>query len=239
MPSHSPPAPAAQSALRSLVVIRPRGWLVVSLLFGGLLLLLAVGLQAAAGWRPGPPVVVPEILLGLGALAGREAARSNQPMLLTNRREALHLAPLGSSLAKGIAAETIPLASVRAYTYWARIFRYGVFTQYHLRLELADGRVLHLADRPGPRPDTPPDAVGLDAVAQKLPRWLTPGVLRRPLFYLTAAARLLLWLSWAALAGALLLMWLGHPAGILVLFPAVGYGASYFLGRNTALLTAP
>ena len=118
MSSHSSPAPAAQSALRSLVVIRPRGWRVVGLLFGGLLLLV-IGLQAAAGWRPGPPVVGPEALLGIGtlALAWREAARSNQPMLLTSHREALHLAPLGSSLAKGRVAETISLVSVRAYTY--------------------------------------------------------------------------------------------------------------------------
>ena len=34
-------------------------------------------------------------------------------------------------------------------------------------------------------------------------------------------------------------MWLGHLAASLVLFPAVGYRVSYYLGRNTALLTAP
>ena len=173
MSSHSSPAPAAQSALRSLVVIRPRGWRVVGLLFGGLLLLTAIGLQAAAGWRPGPPVVGPEALLGIGALAlaWREAARSNQLRLLTSHREALHLAPLGSSLAKGIAAETIPLASVRVYTYWARIFRYGVFTQYHLRLELADGRVLHLAAPPGGPLGESGSAVPLPDLVAQLARW--------------------------------------------------------------------
>ncbi|MGI4740846.1 MAG: hypothetical protein ACRYG7_37225 [Janthinobacterium lividum] len=175
------------------------------------------------------------LALGLLALAGREAARSSQPLLLTSSREALHLAPLGSSIAKGIVAETIPLASVRAYAYWVRIFRYGVFTQYHLRLELADGRVLRLADRP----TDPAGAVHLDAVAQKLPRWLKPGVPRRPLFYLTRPARILLGLSWEAIASALLLRWLGHPVAMLALYPAVGYWVSYYLGRSTARLMAP
>ena len=198
----------------------------VSLLLGGLLLVMLAGVWAVAGLWPQATWPLGGLGLGLLALAGREAARSNKPLLLTSSCEALHLAPLGSSIAKGIAAETIPLASVRAYAYWVRIFRYGVFTQYHLRLELADGRVLHLADRPGTRPDDPAGAVHLDAVAQKLPRWLKPGVPRRPLFYLTRLARSLLGLSWGAIAGALLLMWLGHPVAMLALYPAVGYWVS-------------
>ncbi|GAB3638656.1 hypothetical protein GCM10027422_42460 [Hymenobacter arcticus] len=213
--------------------------LVVSLLLGGLVLLLLAGLWATVGRWPLATASAGVLGLGLLALAWREVARSNQPMLLTSTRAALHLEPLGSSIAKGLAAETIPLASVQAYTYWVRVFRYGVFAQYHLRLELAGGRVLHLADRPGVRPADPTGTVCLDAVAQKLPRWLKAGVPMRPLFYLTQAARILLRMSWVASASALLLMWWGHPAGMLLLFPAVGYGASYYLGRSAALITAP
>ena len=67
-----------------------------------------------------------------------------------------------------------------AYKRWLSPSRAQALSQYHLRLKLADGRVLHLADRPGTRPDDPAGAVHLDAVAQKLPRWLKPGVPRRP-----------------------------------------------------------
>lgn len=219
--------------------MRPIGLLLIGLLLSGLLLTMLAGVHATVGLRP--PVIALEALLGLGALAWawREAARSNQPMLLTGSREALHLAPRGAGAAQGLAAETIPWARVQTYTYWVRVFRSGVAAQYHLRLELAGGRVLHLADRPGTRPDDPAGTVRLDAVARRLPRWLRPGVRMRPLFYLTRTARLLLWVSGAAVASALLLLCLGHPAGLLLLYPAAGYGASYYLGRSTALLTAP
>lgn len=48
------------------------------------------------------------------------------------------------------------LISIIAYTYWLRVLKFRAFTQCHLRLELADGRVLHLADRPSTRPGTRP-----------------------------------------------------------------------------------
>jgi hypothetical protein len=54
--------------------------------------------------------------LGLLGLAVRGAIHSNHPMLLTSRREALHLEPIGPSLGQGLSAETIPLASVKAYS---------------------------------------------------------------------------------------------------------------------------
>ena len=101
--------------------------LMVRLLLGGLLLVMLAGVWAVAGLWPQATWPLGGLGLGLLALAGREAARSNKPLLLTSSCEALHLAPLGSSIAKGIAAETIPLASVRAYAYWVRIFWYGVF----------------------------------------------------------------------------------------------------------------
>lgn len=238
MPHQSPATPVTQPVLRSLVVINPIGLVVVGPLALGLVLLLLAGMQALVGyWQR---ATVPGALLGLGllVLAWRGAARSNRPMLLTSRREALHLEPIGRSLSQGQPAETVPLASVKAYTYWLRFLKYQVFAQYHLRLELADGRVLHLADRPGSRPDDPAGTVRLDAVARKLARWIKPGTPRRKLFYLTRTARILLWLSWAAIGTAVVLLRLGHPAGSLLLFPATGYWASYYLGRSTAELTA-
>ncbi|HEX8505818.1 MAG TPA: hypothetical protein VF630_10650, partial [Hymenobacter sp.] len=133
--------------------------------------------------------------------------------------------------------ETIPLSSITAYTYWLRLLKLRAFAQYHLRLELADGRVLHLADRPGTRPDDPAGTVRLDVLAKRLARRATSGPRRRPLFYQTRTARVLLWGSWGALATALVLLWLGHSAGVLLLFPAAGYWASYYLGRGAAELT--
>ena len=78
-----------------------------------------------------------------------------------------------------------------------------IFTQYHLRLELADGRVLHLADRPGTRPHAPAGTVRLDVLAKRLARRTKTGPRRRPLFYQTQTARVLLGGSWAALATGL------------------------------------
>ncbi|MBF9221321.1 hypothetical protein [Hymenobacter ruricola] len=211
--------------------------MVVPLLLG-LLLVIEAALQAIVGyWHR---ATVPGGLLGLGllVLAVRGAFRSNRPMLLTSRREGFLLEPTGRSLTQSLPSETIPLASIKAYKYWSRLLKYTHFLQYHLRLELADGRVVHLADRPGLHPDASTGAVRLDAVARKLARWAKPGTQRRQLFYLTRTARVLLWLSWTAIATALLLLGLGHPAGSLLLFPAAGYWASYYLGRGSAELTA-
>ena len=193
MPGHPPSELVARPAQQSVVLVRPTGLLVAMTLLLGSLLLLINTLKLADSPMPGHKVA--GALLGLGMLLGAsyQLARGNRPRLLRFDREALHLEPLGPE--QGSPAETIALRSITAYTYWLRLLRWRGFAQCHLRLELADGRVLHLADRPGPRPKTPPDVVGLDAVAQKLPRWLTPGVRRRPLFYLTAAARRLLWLN--------------------------------------------
>ena len=238
MYSRSPTTSDTRSALRSIVLINPIGLAVVGPLVLGLLLVFQAALQAVVGYWPratAPCGLLGLALLGLGV---RGAKRSNRPMLLTSRREDLHLEPIGRSLAKGIPAETIPLASVTAYKYWSRLMKYTHFFQYHLRLELADGRVVHLADRPGTRPDDPTGTVRLDAVAEKLPRWVKRGTQRRTPFYLTRTARILLWLSWAAIAAALAMTWLGHPVGILLLYPAVGYWASYYLGRSSAEITA-
>ena len=214
------------------------GLLVVGTSILGLLLVIVTTVQVVVEHWHRATVLSGLLGLGLLVLAWRQVARSNRPMLLTSRREALHLAPIGRSLSQGIPAETIPLASVKAYKYWSRLLKYQVVLQYHLRLELADGRVLHLADRLGARPDDPTGTVRLDAVAHKLPHWVKPGTHMRKLFYLTLTARILLWLSWAAIATALVMMGLGHPVGSLLLFPAVGYWASYYLGRGSAELTA-
>ena len=201
----------------------------------GLALLVAGGIAAL---NHSPRAALAALVgLGLLVLAGWAATRSNRPLLLTLTRDALHLAPVGRA-AEGGPAEAVPLASIRAYKYWLRMLRYQAFAQYHLRLELADGRVLHLADRPGARPDSPTNTVRLDAVVGKLRRWAPPGARERPLFYLTRTARLLLWLSWAALAAGVGLLALGHPAASLLLFPAAGYWASYYLGRGVAEITA-
>jgi hypothetical protein len=238
MSSHVPATPVTRPALRSLVVVNPIGVQVAGLLLLGFMLVILAAVQAVvSNWLPAT-VLVGLLGLCLLVLAWRVAVRSNRPMLLTSRRDTLHLEPVGRSLTQGVPAETIPLASVKAYKYWSRLLKYTHFLQYHLRLELTDGRVVHLADRPGIRPDDPAGTVRLDAVASKLPRWVRPGTQRRMLFYLTRTARILLWLSLAASVIALVLMWLGHPVALLLLYPAVGYGASYYLGRGSAEVMA-
>lgn len=52
MPTHLPSTPAARPALRSLVVSRPRGMLLVRLLLGGLLLVMLAGVWAVMGLWP-------------------------------------------------------------------------------------------------------------------------------------------------------------------------------------------
>jgi hypothetical protein len=206
----------------------------VALLLGAVLLgTNALKLASAAHpWRKAAGGV-----LGLGLLVGGgyTAARGNQPRLLTIGREELHLKPLGSK--QHPPAETIALSNIVAYTYWLRVLRFRVFAQYHLRLELADGRVLHLADRPGAHPDDPAGTVRLDVLAKRLARRAKSGPRRRKLFHETQAARVLLWSSWAALAAGLGLLGLGHETGLLLVFPAIGYWASYYLGRGAAAVT--
>lgn len=234
MPSHSPTEPAARPAQCSLVLVQPTGLPVTMALLLGSLLLLLNALKLAGSPTPGRKVA--GALLGLGLLLGGGYRRAcgNRPRRLRFDREALQLEPLSTQ--PGLPTETILLSSIVAYTYWLRLRRWQGFAQCHLRLELVDGRVLHLADRPGSRPHDPTGTVRLDVLAKRLARRAKAkaGLLRRPLFFQTRAARGLLWASWAALAVALGLFGLGYQAGLLLLFPVVGYWASYYLGRADA-----
>jgi hypothetical protein len=234
MPTHSPTALAARPALRSLVVLRPLGPLVYAALLLGALLLGSNALKLTAGYS-GRHVFGGVLGLGLLLGGGYVAARGNRARLLTIGRDDLHLEPLGPR--QNQPAETIPLSSIVAYTYWLKLLRFRIFAQYHLRLELADGRVLHLADRPGSQPDDPAGTVRLDALAKRLARRAKSGTKRRRLFFETQTARVLLWGSWAALATSLALLWLGQSVGLLLLFPALCYWASYYLGRGSAEIT--
>jgi hypothetical protein len=201
----------------------------------GTVLLGANALKLAAGYPPVRHAFGGLIGLGLLLGGGFTAARGNQPRLLTIGPDDLRLEPLNAGQSKP--AEIIPLSSIMAYTYWLRLLKFRGFAQYHLRLELADGRVLHLADRPGTRPNDPTNTVRLDALAKRLARRAKAGPRRRKLFYETQTARMLLWGSWLALATAGVLLWLGHSLGILLLFFGAGYWASYYLGRGAAALT--
>lgn len=232
MPSHSPAELAARPAQRSLVLVQPTGLLVgMALLLGSLLLLLNT-LKLAHSPAPGRKVA--GALLGLGLLlwAGYRRVRGNRPRLLRFDREALHLEPLGPG--QDQPTETIPLRSIVAYTYWLRLQRWRGFAQCHLRLALADGRVLHLADRPGRRPHDPTGTVQLDVLAKRLARRAkTPaGPRRRPRFFQTQTAQGLLWASGVALVLGAGLLGLGHETGLLLLMLAVGYGATYYLWHD-------
>ena len=236
MPAHSPTTLATRPALRSLVVLNPLSMLAAGMFWFGLLLVPLAALKAAEGnWQRATTAGL--LSLGLLLLTARKVARRNRPMLLTSDRDGLHLAPRGRSIAQGLAAETIPIASIKAYRYWLRLMRFRVFAQCHLRLELADGRVLHLADQPGSRPADPAGTVRLDAVARRLARRKT-GPLRRLPFFLTRPARVLLCASGAAFVAGAGLLWLGSEAGILLLMLGVGYAASYYLGHGADEITA-
>jgi hypothetical protein len=218
------------------VVLRPLGPLVGAALLLGIVLLGTNALKLAAGHVP-PWRHAVGGLFGLGLLAGGgyAAARGNQPRLLTIGREELHLEPLRPDQRQP--AEAITLSSIVAYTYWLRVLRFRAFAQYHLRLELADGRVLHLADRPDPHPGDPTGTVRLDVLAKRLARRTQTSPRRRSLFYQTQTARVLLWGSWAALVAGLALLGLGQPLGVLLLLLGAGYWASYYLGRGAAEAT--
>ena len=235
MPGHSPAALAARPAHRSLVLLRPLGPLVYGALLLGAALLGTNALKLAAGYSPGRHVFGGLIGLGLLLGGGYVAARGNRPRLLTIGHETLLLEPLGSSPSQP--PETIVLSSITAYTYWLRLLKFRSFAQYHLRLEFADGRVLHLADRPGAHPNDPAGTVRLDVLAKRLARRAKSGTKRRKLFFETQTARVLLWGSWAALAAGVLLLGLGNPAGLLLVVPAVGYWATYYLWRGAAEVT--
>lgn len=235
MPGHSLTDLATRSAPRSLVVLRPLGPLVYGALLLGAMLVGVNALKLVRSYTPWR--TVPARMAGLALLlaGGYAVARGNRRLLLTIGREELLLEPLGSGRSQP--AETIQLSSITAYKYWLRLLKFRAFAQYHLRLELADGRVLHLADHPGTHPDDPTGTVRLNVLAKRLARRAKTGPRRRPLFYLTRTARVLLWASWAALATALVLLGLGHSVGLLLLYPAAGYWASYYLGRGAAEIT--
>ncbi|TPG66539.1 hypothetical protein [Hymenobacter nivis] len=227
MPTHSPTDLAARPAQLSLVLVQPTGMSVTMALLLGPILLLSNALRLIADPAPGRNIAGALIGLGLLLGAGYRLARGNRPRLLRLDREALHLEPLGPT--PGQHAETIALSSITAYTYWLRLLRWRGFAQFHLRLELADGRVLHLADRPGPRPT---DMVQLDALAKRLARRRKSGTRRRLQFFQTGAARGLLWASGGALAAGLGLLALGYEMGLPLLLLAVGYGATYYLWQD-------
>ena len=229
MPSHPPAKPAARPAQRSLVLVQPTGLLVSMALLLGSLLLLINALKLIDNPTPGRRLTGALVGLGLLLWAGYQRMRGNQPRLLRFDREALHLEPLGPEL--GRPAETIPLSSIKTYTYWLRLMRWRGFAQCHLRLKLADGRVLHLADRPGTRPDDPTGTVQLDVLAKRLARRAKTGR-RRPLFFQTQTAQGLLWVSAGAVVAGAGLLGFGHDAGLLLLLPAVGYGATYYLWHD-------
>ena len=227
MPSHPPTELATSPAKRSLVLVRPTGMLVAMALLLGILLLLINVLKLIDNPTPGRRLAGAMFGLGLLLWAGYRRARGNQPRLLCFDREALHLEPLGPG--PGPPAETIPLSNLKTYTYWLQLMRWRGFAQCHLRLKLADGRVLHLADRPGTRPDDPTGTVQLDVLATRLAKRAKTGPHRHPLFFQTQTAQGLLWVSAGAVVAGAVLLGLGHDAGLLLLLLGVGYGATYYL----------
>jgi len=235
MPHRSSAPSATRPALRSQVVMNPLGLWTGGMFGLGVLLLPIAALKAAAGSEQR---AITAGLLGLALLllTWRRVARRNRPMLLTSNADALHLEPTGRT--QGLQAETILLTHIVAYRYWLRVLRFRAFAQYHLRLELADGRVLHLADQPRSPADEPAGTVRLDAIARRLARRGKAAPRRRPSFYLTQTARVFLWISWAAVAAGLGLLGLGQDAGLLLLTPGATYGALYYLGRGSAEITA-
>jgi len=233
MPTPQTRSEVNRAILRSQVVLDPLGVWTGGMFGLGLLLLPLAVLKASAGnW---PRAIVAGLLgVVLLLLTWRRVARRNRPHLLTSGPDdALHLEPLGRSRAQGQPAEIIPLASIKAYRHWLRLLRFRAFAQYHLRLELVDGRVLHLADQPSPHPNEPSGTVRLDAIAKRLARRAKSGLRRRLPFYETQLARLLLWVSWAVLALGAVLFWLGYDAGLLLLLLGASYWSSYYLGRDS------
>lgn len=218
-------------AVRSQVFKEPLGQLVLgALLLGGALLALPIG---AVSWSSSR--VVGGVALGLGVglllLAGRLATRNSSPLLLTLNANALHLAPLRYGTTPSVAAETIPLSSIVAYKHW--LSRGRVFARYYLRLELADGRVLRLADPPGALPDNPAGTVSLRELVTQLARQVEPGTVVRPLFSQTVVAYRLMQVSWLVGLTALGLLWDRYlMVGVGLLACAVVYLLSYYQARR-------
>ena len=232
MPSLSqayPPGPA----VRSQVFSEPLGPLVRgALLMGGGVLALPLG---AVVWQHSRLAGGVALLLGaaLLGLAGHLAGRNSSPLLLTLRADALHLTALGGGAAPGAAAETIPLTSLVAYQHW--LSRGRVLARYYLRLELADGRVVRLADLPGAPPATSAGGVPLPELVAQLARRVGPGTVARPLFSQTAAAYRLMQASWLGALAAPGLLWRGYlAAGLLLPACAAVYLLSYYQARRQA-----
>lgn len=220
-------------ALRSQVVTEPLGPLVVgSVLVGVGLLALPVGLSL---WPYGRASGGLAILLGVLALAlaWRLATRSSYPMLLTLRAEDLYLTALGHDARQGASAETIPLASIVAYKHW--LSRGRVFARYYLRLELAGGRVLRIADPPGVLPNDPMGTVLLSQLVEALARRVGPDTTVRLLFSQTPTARILGQFSWLAVLASAALLWNGYlTTGVLLLAVAGVYLLSYYRAQRLA-----
>ena len=217
--------------LSSQVVADPLAAQVLgALLFGlGLLSVLA---GAMWGWYVAWPAGSLGLALGAALLAAAWwlSRRSYYSLRLTLTADALHLAPIGRSARQGVLPETIPLTAIRAYSHWQQQGR--VLTQHYLRLELAGGRVLRLADRPGALPDDPPGTVLLATLVPVLAQCVPPATVLRPPFYQSAAGRRLAYAAGAAGAlGGLLLArhWLATGAALLAL--ASSYLIVYYL-RN-------
>ena len=224
----------AGQPLSSQVFREPLGNLVAgALLLGGGCLLLAVG---AAIWSYSRPAAGVLLLLGVALLVGvwRLATRDTQSLLLTLSPEALRLAPLGLGNAPGSpAAETIPLARVVAYQHW--LSRGRVFSRYYLRLKLADGRVLRLADPPGGSFGEPGNIVPLTELVAQLAQWVGPATVAQPPFSQTAPARRLMQGSWLLLLAAPGLLWWGYlTTAVVVFLGAGGYLLSYYQARGQA-----
>ena len=203
-----------------------------ALLLGSGLLALPIGAVAWASSRLAGGVA---LLVGVAllAVAGRLATRNSSPLLLTLSADALHLAPLGLSARPGAAAGVIPLTSIVAYKHWLSQGR--VFARYYLRLELADGRVLRLADPPGALPSNPLGTVLLRELVAQLARQVGPGTVVRPLFSQTVVAYRLMQGSWLGLLAALGLLWCRYPvAGVVLLACVVVYLLSYYRARRQA-----
>lgn len=205
--------------------------MVGSLLVGCGILLLPIGVVSWSYSRLGGGGA---LLLGgtLLALAWRLASR-NPPLRLTLSSDTLRLAPLGRGIVPSSTAETIPLASIVAYKHW--LSRGRAYNRYYLRLELAGGRVLRLADPPGGPAGDSRDTVPLPELVAQLARWVGPGTVVQPLFSQTTTARRLMQLGWLLLLGALTLLGQGHSAaGVSLLILAGSYLLSYFQALRQA-----
>ncbi|NML65004.1 hypothetical protein HHL22_07270 [Hymenobacter sp. RP-2-7] len=226
----SPPGPLSSQVVTDPLATQVLG---ASLFGAGLLGLLGGGLWGwYVGWWPGGAL---GLVLGAGLLAGAWllAQRTYYPLRLTLTAKELQLAPMGRSVSQGVPPETIPLTEIRAYSHWLSQGR--VLAQYYLRLELAGGRVLRLADRPGALPDDPPGTVLLEPLVQALAQRLPATAVVRPPFYQSAAARRLAVGAWVAVGvSGWLAVRVSGPAAFAVVLVAGSYLAVYYQRRRAA-----